>query len=74
MGIRNEKRRFIDNEQKELVDLMGHLNYFCFHGSEADDNCCGCVFENEAVCPLNTFCEKLSECAINKIGSNDEKV
>lgn len=66
MEIRNEKRRFANNVQKEIIDLMGNLNHFCIHGSGADDNCCGCVFENEMPCPLNTFYEKL-ERAINKI-------
>ena len=48
-----------DDVRKEIVDLMNRLNYFCFHGSGADDNCCGCPFEGESPCPLAIFHAKL---------------
>lgn len=61
MGNRNEKRNFKDNVTKEIVDLMASLNYFCFHGSGADDNCGGCCFEGTTPCPLHIFHEQLAE-------------
>ena len=56
---RNERRDFNDNKTKEIVDLINKLNYFCFHGSGADDNCVGCCFEGNAPCPLHVFYTQL---------------
>lgn len=61
MEHRNEKRNFSTSAQKEMISLLGSLNYFCFHGSGADDNCCGCCFEGEKPCPLAAFHDKLAE-------------
>lgn len=59
MENRNEKRNYSSNVQKEMTDLLGKLNHFCFHGSGADDNCGGCCFEGERPCPLAVFHDKL---------------
>lgn len=61
MENRNERQKFDNNVQKAMIDLLGNLNYFCFHGSGADDNCCGCPFEEQQPCPLATFHDKLAE-------------
>lgn len=61
MENRNEKRSIDNTAKKAMIDLLGNLNYFCFHGSGADDNCCGCPFKGEVPCPLAIFYDKLTE-------------
>lgn len=64
MENRDEKRTLrtlSDNTRKGIEDLMESLNYFCFHGSGADDNCCGCCFEGQSPCPLHVFYTELVE-------------
>lgn len=58
---RNEKRNLDANVQKAIVDLCGKLNYFCFHESGGDDNCCGCIFAEKTPCPLDTLYKELTE-------------
>lgn len=58
---RTERRGFESNKVAEMIKVQQSLNYFCFHGSGADDNCKGCCFENENPCPLNTFYTKLTD-------------
>lgn len=59
MVDRNARRNFDDNITKEIIELVGKLNHFCFHGSGADDDCSGCCFEGDAPCPLAVFHDRL---------------
>jgi len=61
MGSRNERRNFDDAVTKEIIELLGELNRFCFHGSGADEDCGGCIFEGDTPCPLSKFYDKLQE-------------
>ena len=60
MADRNMRRNFDDDCAKAMIELLGNLNYFCFHGSGADDDCNGCCFEGDAPCPLSVFYDKLT--------------
>lgn len=46
-------------ENPGVYKLLLDLNEYCFHTSEADNDCNGCPFQNEIPCPLNEFYDKL---------------
>lgn len=78
MENRESKRNFKNDITVEVGKLSQALNYFCFHGSGADDNCVGCLFEKEKPCPLHMFYTKLMDAyqtqIINSQSNNDSEV
>ena len=59
MTTRTDKRNLSNDRDAATLDLLSQLNYYCFHGSGADENCTGCLFENCAPCPLAVFHDEL---------------
>ena len=66
MNDRDNKRNLNPKNEDAIIELMHHLNQFCFHKSGADDNCNGCPCNDCTPCPLNTLHEKLGEALLKK--------
>lgn len=54
-------KRSFEEKDKAILDLQHELNQFCFHDGGGDGNCEGCVFQNNAPCPLAVFDRELTK-------------
>ena len=55
---RLDKREY-DKTDNAIIQLDHALNQFCFHNGGGDENCEGCIFQNNAPCPLARFDQEL---------------